>query len=411
MLKIYVCGPTVYNHPHIGNLRPIITFDIMLKAYRALGKKFTFIHNITDVDDKIIKRAIESKKTEKEISEFYYKEYIELLQMFEVDTITHICKVTENMDIINEFIDKLYKSKNAYLDQKNNVWFDVKKNKKHYGEVSNQQLDKMIFEETDRDKKYEADFALWKKTTEGIKFSSNFGEGRPGWHTECVALITKFFGEEGVDIHGGGMDLTFPHHENENIQYRALFKKPLAKKWLRCGQLNLDGEKMSKSLGNIIYVDDFVKKYGATTLKLVFTNTKITANINITNELIENMKKIEYKYQKTIFRMMTLFKNKEYEKGKQTKQVTEMLTSIFEADFSRFNYLINEELKQFNKTKSLENAQNIFSVLRVIHNELTIETRYKTALSKFDEWNCFMEKKDYENADKIRQFLIENNFY
>ncbi|WP_406617117.1 class I tRNA ligase family protein [Mycoplasmopsis adleri] len=410
MLKIYLCGPTVYNSPHIGNMRAVITYDIMLKSRRILGEKFCFVHNITDVDDKIINRAIQENKTEKDISNFYTEEYFNLLKNLDVDTITHIEKVTENMDVIINYIKKLVDSKNAYVDNEGNVWFDVAKNRDAYGMVSNQKLENMIFEEQSTSKKYEADFALWKQTTKGIKFDSIFGKGRPGWHTECCALINKHFGSDGVDLHGGGMDLTFPHHENENIQHYSLFKKPLVKEWLRCGQINLDGVKMSKSLGNVILAKDFLKTYSPTVLKLIFTNTKLTANINITEDMLNNMIQLENKFQKLIFKFFTTFKNINLIDVK-SEQVVKMLEAISNGNFSDYNFILNEEIKQFNKTKSLENAKNIFSILNVIHPELTRFTRYEEALSQFDEWRCLVDKKDYLEADKIRKILMEKNFY
>ncbi len=410
MLKIYLCGPTVYNSPHIGNMRAIITYDIVLKAYRALGKEFSFIHNITDVDDKIINRAITENKTEKEISEFYTEEYFKLLDAFDINTITHIEKVTENMELITSYISTLVESENAYLDKDGNVWFNVLNNQKAYGMVSNQILENMQFEEQSSEKKFSADFALWKKTTVGIKFNSPFGSGRPGWHTECCALINKHFGPYGVDLHGGGMDLTFPHHENENIQHYALYHQPLAKEWLRCGQINLNGEKMSKSLGNIIAAKDFLNKFGPSILKLIFTNAKLTANINITDELIDNMIKLEIKYQKLIFKFLTNFKQDELIDN-ESDQVIKMLESISNTDFSNFNFILNEEIKLFNKTHSLNNAKNIFTIINIIYPELTRISRYAEGLKLFDEWNSFIGKKDYENADKIRTKLIKSNFY
>ncbi|VEU75644.1 Cysteine--tRNA ligase [Mycoplasmopsis maculosa] len=408
MKKIYVCGPTVYNDPHIGNLRPIVTFDLMLKAYRALGKKFKFIHNITDVDDKIINKAIEENKTEQEISELYYQKYLQLLNKMNVDTISNIEKVTDNIELIKDYINKLYTSKNAYKDNIGNVWFDVNKNKENYGVVSNQKLDNMEFEEQNQDKQYEADFALWKITTKGIKFDSIFGHGRPGWHTECVALIDKHFGKEGVDVHGGGMDLTFPHHENENIQHFSLFGKNLAKNWLRTGQINLNGIKMSKSLGNIISAFDFIEKYGASLFKIIILSSKFTAHINLTQELIDNMISIEKKYKKLLFKFFTSFFIDELD-TKINDKIKEILTMISEGEFSNFNYLLNEEIKEFNRSKSIINAKNIYFILKVIHPELTDINKYKKYIDLYNEWNYFIDKKDYINADKIRDILIKND--
>lgn len=411
MLKIYVCGPTVYNDPHIGNLRPIVTFDFMLKAYRELGKEFKFVHNITDVDDKIINKAIQLDIKESEVASFYFKSYQKILRKLNVNTISKIEKVTHNMSYINKYINRLYESGSAYKDVNGNVWFDVLKNKDSYGVVSNQNLDNMVFEENSLHKKFKADFALWKSTAVGIKFYSNFGAGRPGWHTECCALIDKHFGQNGVDIHGGGMDLTFPHHENENIQHYALYGKSLTKEWIRCGQLNLDGEKMSKSVGNVILANDFINTYGTTILKLIFFNAKVSANINITKELIENMEAIEIKYKKVLFKIFTLFKDKiiSNEAYEKSEIVLKALESVSKLEFSDFNFQLNNEIRQFNKSPSLERAKDIFFILSLFHKELTSINSYKKYLDIYDKWHYFIGIKDYKSADKLREKLIKNH--
>ncbi|VEU76618.1 Cysteine--tRNA ligase [Mycoplasmopsis columbina] len=408
--KIYVCGPTVYNYVHIGNLRPILTYDFILKGYRANNKPFQFIHNITDIDDKIINKAAELNKSEKEISEFYTSYYLDLLKNLNVDTITHIEKVTDNLDVIDSYINKIIKNKSAYKDENGNVWFSIKNNEKYYGEVSNQNLDKMEFEENSDGKQFIGDFALWKNTTHGIKFNSSFGFGRPGWHTECCALIDKHFGKDGVDLHGGGMDLTFPHHENENIQQRAIYNEPLAKEWLRTGQINLNGDKMSKSLGNIILADDFINKYGKDILKLIILSAKITAPINITEELIQNMQNIKNKLVKFIFKFFTLKDWKESNK-ELLSESKEIMNALAEKDFAKYNLLLNEALKTFNKTPTFENGKIVFDVLKIIHPELTDKNQYLEELDIFNQWSLLIAKKDYQAADILRDKLIKKGVY
>lgn len=413
MKKIYVCGPTVYNDVHIGNMRPILTFDLMLKGLRETKTPFKFIHNITDIDDKIIKRAIDLKTSEKEVSTKYMNLYFELLKMLDIDTVSKFEKVTDNMELIINFINELIKSGNAYQDKDGNVWFDVKKNEKYYGIVSKQQLDKMNFDdEINENKHFKADFALWKKTNVGIKFNAPFGEGRPGWHTECVVLINKHFKGQTIDIHGGGMDLTFPHHENENIQHYALYKKPLANQWFRCGQINLEGVKMSKSLGNIILAKDFIEKHGPSVLKLIILSSKISTPINITNELISNMKTIEMKYQKLIFKFLTTFNDFLKEKTQFNKDdYQKIMIALSNGDFANYNFLINEQIKNFNKNKDLATAQLIYKVLSIIHPEITNKNRYTEALNDFSKWTIEVTKKNYQKADEIREKMIKECFY
>ncbi|MEA4115321.1 class I tRNA ligase family protein [Mycoplasma sp. 744] len=411
MLKIYVCGPTVYNHVHIGNLRPILTFDLILKAARELNYDFKFIHNITDIDDKIIEKAIKENKNEKEISNFFTNKYLELLNILNINTITNLEKVTDNLPLIDNYINKLVISKNAYLDENQNVWFDVKKNIKAYGNVSNQKLSNMIFEDKYKAKKFEADFALWKQTNIGVQFNSSFGMGRPGWHTECVALIDKHFAEEELDFHGGGMDLTFPHHENENIQHWALYNKNLCKNWLRTGQINLEGVKMSKSLGNVILAKDFLNKYGPAILKLLFFNSKITAPINITDELISNMQQIENKYKKFIFKFFVdkLDVNIDNDNLINNKKYTDILLSVYNQDFAKYNFLVNELFKLINKENDIENKIVLFKIFNLFHSELTDKNKYLKHIEIFKKWQEFLEQKEYSKADNLRQILIDVN--
>ncbi|MCS4536559.1 class I tRNA ligase family protein [Mycoplasma sp. CSL7475-4] len=409
MLKIYLCGPTVYSTPHIGNLRPITTFDLVLKAHKFLGREYSLIHNITDIDDKIIDKAIQTNTTEKDVSEKYTKEYFDLLKSLNIDTITHIEKVTDNIDLIIDYIDNIVKSGSAYIDDSGNVWFDIQKNIENYGVVSKQNIDKMIFEDDFSSKKFKADFALWKKTTKGIKFPSKFGDGRPGWHTECCALIAKHFGSYGVDIHGGGMDLVFPHHENENIQHYSLFKSNLSKEWLRSGQINLEGIKMSKSLGNVVLPSEFFAAYGVEVYKLMLLTAKFTAPINITQELLSNLQTIETKYKKAIFKIYSKLGTDL--KIQRSPKVNEIFEALANYDFAKYNLLLNEELKLFNKTESIENALNIHTIINIIHPTLTDVTKYQEILEIYEKWRVFVDKKDFENADKLREKLMESGLY
>ncbi|MFV9451602.1 class I tRNA ligase family protein [Mycoplasma sp. 4463] len=408
MLKIYVCGPTVYNDVHIGNMRPIVTMDLILKAAKQQGIEYKFVHNITDIDDKIIKKAQEQGVLETQVSEKYGNLYLDLLKQFSVDTITDIEYVTENIDLIDNFIQRLIKSNNAYLDNEGNVWFDVIKNQNDYGIVSNQKIENMKFEDSElsSNKKSPADFALWKNTTEGVKYNVSFGEGRPGWHTECVALIEKHFGDSGLDIHGGGMDLTFPHHENENIQFYALNQKQLSNKWLRTGQINLNGIKMSKSLQNVILASDFLKNYSADYFKMILLLNSFTGLINIDENLINNVEVIFKKISKIYF--LNALLNKQNDSQINNELAKEAFTYIFEQRFSDFNKLINDLIKNINKDK---NALYI-ATLVYIFDKLGFEFNkfdYKKYVPIYQKWQEFLAEKDYQNADKLRNELIENN--
>ncbi|AAZ43769.1 class I tRNA ligase family protein [Mycoplasmopsis synoviae] len=404
MLKIYVCGPTVYDELHIGNMRPILTFDLMLKAARYLKKDFIFIHNITDIDDKIIFKAKEQNISEKELAQKYSQKYLNHLKTFSVDTITKLEYVTKNLEYIESFLDKLYKRDNAYLIENSGLYFNVEKNLNNYGKISNQNLDDMHFDfdlNSKLQKYNKADFALWKNTSEGIKFDSKFGQGRPGWHTECVALIEKNFGDSQLDIHGGGVDLIFPHHENENIQYQALYQKDITKKWLRSGQINLNNEKMSKSLQNIISVDAFLENNSGNTLKFIFLMSSLTANINLNENLISDASNLDKKLIKLSF--LAKVNNLEIKPCDVSKE----MEFLFELSFSKFMFEVNALLKNANKNdlEALNKLLFLFNTLGFSYNKLDFSSEIQT----YKKWKAALELKDYKSADLLREDLLKKN--
>lgn len=273
-VNMYVCGPTVYNYAHIGNARPIVVFDTLRRVFEQLGYQVRYISNFTDVDDKIINKAIEEGVDELTIANRYIDAYNKVRQSLHVIPLDATPRVTETMPEIIDFIDKLVKTGHAY-QVNGDVYFDIS-SVKEYGQLSHQNIDDLqsgARVEENEQKHSPLDFALWKKTTKGIQWDSPWGKGRPGWHTECVVMIGKEFGVPTIDIHGGGKDLIFPHHENEMAQALAVNGQPLARYWLHNGMLSLlqkdaasgkeEEVKMSKSLGNTITAQDFVDKFGA----------------------------------------------------------------------------------------------------------------------------------------------------
>ncbi|VEU76034.1 class I tRNA ligase family protein [Mycoplasmopsis columboralis] len=403
--KIYVCGPTVYNSVHIGNIRPILTMDLILKAARNLGKNFFFVHNITDIDDKIINRAIAENTTEEAIAHKYTQEYLELLKLLNVNTISKIEYVTENLEYIQNFIKSLVLSKNAYADAQNNVWFDVIKNKHNYGKVSKQKLENMVFEDTNYSKKHQADFALWKQTQKGVQYKSIFGNGRPGWHTECCVLIYKNFGSSGVDLHGGGMDLTFPHHENENIQFQALTGNPIAKKWLRTGTLNLNGIKMSKSLNNVVLAKDFIQTHGADIYKFILLNNSVTGIINLDENTIHNANKIILKIRKIYFKLFNLqVRNAEF----NTEIYNQAMNAILELNFSKFMTIVHELIK------GSANDLVLAFTLKQIFDTMNFEFKdfnYAECVQLYSQWEQLNKEKKYSESDAIRNILIKKGVF
>jgi cysteinyl-tRNA synthetase len=260
-VKMYVCGPTVYNYIHIGNGRPAIFFDVVRRYLRSIGYDVTYITNYTDVDDKLIRKSEEMNLSVPELAEMFIKAYREDTGALGVQPASLNPRVTENIPEIVDFIAKLVEEGYAY-ENGGDVYYRTQKFPE-YGKLSHQNLDELQYGiriEVDERKEHPQDFVLWKAAKPGeISWPSPWGEGRPGWHIECSAMVRKYLGDT-IDIHGGGQDLAFPHHECEIAQSEAVTGKQMAKYWLHNGFLNINNEKMSKSLGNGLLVRDLVQR-------------------------------------------------------------------------------------------------------------------------------------------------------
>ncbi|MGL4373392.1 MAG: cysteine--tRNA ligase, partial [Turicibacter sp.] len=259
-VRMYVCGPTVYNYIHIGNARPILFFDLVHRYFKYLGYDVKYVSNVTDVDDKIINRAIEEEVTEAQIAQKYLNYFIECNQLLNALPVTAMPKVTESMDSIITFISELVERGFAYAVD-GDVYFRIDK-VREYGKLSGKVIDELeVGARIAQDNKKEnpLDFVLWKKTNKGITWTSPWGEGRPGWHTECVVMINDEFHDK-IDIHGGGADLQFPHHENEIAQALCMYDHNIANYWMHVGRLGINNEKMSKSIGNVINVKEMLEQ-------------------------------------------------------------------------------------------------------------------------------------------------------
>ena len=291
-LKLYVCGPTVYNYIHIGNVRPLVVFDILARYFEYKDFEVNYVQNFTDIDDKIIKRANEEGITEEEITKKYIEAFHEDTSKLNLLKNINRPKVTENIpeiiDIIQKLIDKGY----AYSIN-GDVFFDVLKYEK-YGQLSNQKLDELELGsrvEIMEAKKNPMDFALWKNKKEGEPYwESPWGNGRPGWHIECSAMAHKYLGES-FDIHGGGQDLIFPHHENEIAQSRCAYNGEFAKYWMHNGYVQLNGEKMSKSTGNFFLLREIEEKFSGAVIRLFIASNHYRKPMNFSFEEMENTKK------------------------------------------------------------------------------------------------------------------------
>jgi cysteinyl-tRNA synthetase len=286
---IYTCGVTVYDESHIGHARSLYIFDVIRKYLRYRGFKVSFVRNITDIDDKIINRANELKVDWKELIKKYISRYEEDAKALGIEKGDFEPRATENIPDMVGYIASLIDKGFAYVTA-TGVYFSVRKFKA-YGKLSGQSADQMLTgvrKESDETKADPLDFALWKLSKEGEPFwESPWGNGRPGWHIECSVMSRKFLKTDTLDIHAGGRDLIFPHHENEIAQAEALTEKPFAKYWIHHGLLTINAQKMSKSLGNFVTIKDFMDKYrDADLLKLFFLSTHYAHPVDYTDEKI-----------------------------------------------------------------------------------------------------------------------------
>ncbi len=295
-LSMYVCGPTIYSDIHIGNLRPLIFFDIVARFFKLQGYKVHYISNITDIDDKIINKAHERNITEKELVRENLSAYLEVCKKVQLNSFSKQPCVTNYIQEIINYIQVLLDMGYAY-NNSGNVYFDTQKIKS-YGKLSNLNIEQIKIGEKNNSnmKKNSTDFTLWKNTTKGITWDAPFGPGRPGWHTECVVMINQLLGKK-IDIHGGGIDLKFPHHENENAQSCAI-NEDLANYWLYNGFINYDGQKMSKSIGNTILAKDFIDKYEINVVRLIMLQTHYSQPLNLDEDLIEQTIKLNERFKR-----------------------------------------------------------------------------------------------------------------
>ncbi len=420
-VSMYVCGPTVYNYPHIGNARPIVVFDTLKRTFMAIGYKVKMVSNYTDVDDKIIKVAKECGISEKEVTEKFIKAYNDDRLALHAMMPDAAPKVTETMDAIIAFIDLLVKKEHAYVVD-GDVYFRVS-SVENYGKLSNQQIDDlMVGARIDENSKKEnpLDFTLWKRTEEGIKWESPWSVGRPGWHTECVVMINKEFdGNHLIDIHGGGMDLKFPHHENEIAQSRAAYETGIANYWIHNGMVNIDGEKMSKSLGNVIWAKDMIEKIGGDTLRWLFLSSHYRSPLNINEEAIETAKKelnkvktpLKQAYVKAGLAGVDL--KEEYDVESFHTFLTAMEDDLntpnaFAAIFDvvkQLNQVVRQKEIDFTALGLKVNAvEKMLDVLGIENHRIVLSEEDKNLHA---EWRNAVTQKDFELADKFRAQLIE----
>ena len=297
-VKMYACGITVSGEAHIGHGYQALIYDIMRKFLKKLGYDVTYARNYTDVDDKIIAKSHETGIPADVYAAQMIENINEVMGKFHVDDPDIWLKATQNIDNIIEFVSTLIEKGHAYATKNGDVYFDVA-SYPAYGRLSNRNIEDMldgVRVDNDDEKKNAYDFALWKSAKEGeICWDSPWGKGRPGWHIECSAMNKEAFGEQ-IDIHGGGRDLIFPHHENEIAQTEALTGKPFVKYWTHNGLIKVNGQKMSKSLGNSLFLDELLEKYSDEAVKFALLQTNYRNDINITDDLFPEAEKHLYDF-------------------------------------------------------------------------------------------------------------------
>lgn len=425
-VSMYVCGPTVYNYPHVGNARPIVVFDTLKKALEAQGLKVTYVSNYTDVDDKIIHAAIENNVSENEITEKYIKAYEQTRKELNADQPDVTPRVTQTMDHIIQFIQKLIDEGAAYQVD-GDVYFRVSADDK-YGELSHQKVeDLMVGARIDENDKKEnpLDFTLWKATDKGIQWDTPWSKGRPGWHTECVVMIQDVFKKPLIDIHGGGLDLKFPHHENEIAQCECVNHTNLANMWVHNGMINIKDdkaskfEKMSKSLGNVEWAKDLIAQYGGNTIRWILISTQYRAPLNLSNESFataqKELNRIETAYHQAQVKLQLA----------DAKEKEELNANLWDSFMDALNDDLNtpnaiavvfEAIKQLNqslRTRQLD-TELVGSLLYTVNKMLyVLGIEFKpVVLSDEDKelytsWRAAVKAKDFETADTYRAKLQE----
>ncbi len=362
-VSIYVCGPTVYDHAHIGNARPLIVFDILRRTFEYLGYKVTFVSNFTDVDDKIIKAAKEEGITEKELTDKYIKAYNDIRSGLNLLFPTYSPRVTETMQPIIDFIQSLVDQGFAY-EVDGDVYFRVTKINE-YGMLSGIKVEDLIAGASERvdenDKKESStDFALWKKTDEGIQFESPWSKGRPGWHTECVVMINDIFDDGRIDIHGGGQDLKFPHHENEIAQSMACHHHPIANVWMHNQMINIDNQKMSKSLGNVLWAKDLIETLGCNVFKWLMLSTHYRNPLNFTEEVLTSVKKEVEKVENVLKQTSLYLQVQHYQQEEYSKETVDTMVEALSDDLNTSLALtqILNQVKVLNQSMRVKDKDN-----------------------------------------------------
>ncbi len=411
-VTIYVCGITPYDHAHIGHARTYVAFDMIKRFLLCRGYGVFHIQNITDVDDKIIKRAKESGRDPAEIPAHYHKEALAYFDRLNILRADRYPKATEHIKEMHALIKRLMEKNHAY-ETETGVYYDVP-SFKEYGKLSKQKLEQLkkgVRIEADSTKKHPYDFALWKKEKDLVFFESPWGEGRPGWHIECSAMAIKYGGET-IDIHGGARDLIFPHHENEIAQSEGATGKTFSRLWMHTGFLTINGEKMSKSLGNFVTVGDVVNKFETNAIRLFFAQAHYRSPIDYDEDKIRQA-------EKTAAKMIAFRKALSTAKVIDKEDDVEFRNVVFDC-FDKIDRALDDD---FDMPSALA---HFFKLMHVVNSRLsdglhpslkqnilrkTDDMFYIIGLKVEDEGNQAMVKEIIDDIVNLRTELRKNKQY
>ena len=427
-VSLYVCGPTVYDDAHLGHAKSALVFDLLTRILNAHTLHVTYARNITDIDDKIIKKAIAQNKDITEITDYYTEAFHKEMEAIGVARPDIEPKATESLHAMYEMIQKLIDAGHAYATKDGDVYFDTASDSEYLTLSKRVQEDEEKQErvESSNLKKNPADFALWKSVKNGsLTFESPFGAGRPGWHLECSAMIEKHLAKTelkfSVDIHGGGADLLFPHHENEAAQTRCSTNHQLANYWMHNGFVNINGEKMSKSLGNSFFLKDALKEYDGEVLRFYLLSTHYRSNFNFNTKDLATAKKRLDKIYRLKKRLFGLTKNSD---------ITEFQTKLLEALSDDMNVstalaLIEEMLSNANETldtvgkhKSLkkETLSNLAYIEKILgfgvknpfeYFQFGMDEETKSAITALmQKRDSAKKEKNFEESDRLRDAIL-----
>lgn len=425
-VRLYVCGPTVYDDSHLGHARSAIVFDLLRRILRENGYEVLFAKNFTDIDDKIINKSLQSGLSVAEITQTYTQKYLDEMAALGVERADIEPKATESLESICAMIEKLLEKGFAYQTPNGDIYLSVEKDPQ-YGSLSGRvaELETQSRIQNSEQKRDARDFALWKsyKGIGDIGYDSPFGKGRPGWHIECSAMIKKhlaYSGEYAIDIHGGGADLLFPHHENEASQTRCADNQTIAKYWIHNGFVTINGEKMAKSLGNSFFIKDALKNYDGEILRFYLLGTHYRAGLNFAEEdLLAAKKRLDriYRLKKRIYPIQKInegecceFREAFLEALNDDLNVSKALSVVDE-----FVAKANELLDKKQKDKAPMIAGNLAIIERLLgigsknpfaYFQLGVSEEQKNEIETLiAKRNEAKKQKDYAEADKIREEL------